>query len=83
MKHVSLNHEVKQVKDFIFSLAEDPAGSILEFDGRPVARITPIVSDEVDEEKLKEAILSRRDESRKLNDEWEHVDREVWERNGK
>lgn len=83
MKHVSLDHEVKQIKDFISSLAEEPEGSILELDGRPVVRITPMVSDEVDEEKLKEAILSRRDESRKLNADWEHVDREVWERNEK
>lgn len=33
----------------------------------------------VDEDKLKAAILGRRDESRALNAEWEHVDREVWE----
>ncbi len=30
-----------------------------------------------DPERLKEAILSRRDASRELNAEWEHADREV------
>jgi hypothetical protein len=33
-----------------------------------------------DREKLKEAILSRRDESRALNAQWENADREVWDK---
>ncbi len=32
-----------------------------------------------DPEQLKAAILARRDESRELNADWEHVDRDVWE----
>ncbi len=83
MKHVSLDHEMKQIKDFIFSLAGEPDGSILEIGGRPVARIAPVVNDDVDEEKLKAAILGRREESRRLNEEWESLDREVWDKNGK
>ncbi len=33
----------------------------------------------VDRDKIKQAILARRDESRELNSAWEHVDRDVWE----
>lgn len=33
----------------------------------------------IDEVKLTAAILARRDESRELNQDWEHADREVWE----
>lgn len=32
----------------------------------------------VDEDRLKLAILSRRDESRVLNEEWGAVDQEIW-----
>ncbi len=32
-----------------------------------------------DPERLKEAILSRRDASRESNAEWEHADREAWD----
>ncbi|MDH3718385.1 MAG: hypothetical protein OES79_09720 [Planctomycetota bacterium] len=35
--------------------------------------------DSVDREKIKQAILARRDESRELNREWGHADRDVWE----
>ena len=33
----------------------------------------------IDREKLREAIIARRDDSRRLNEDWEQSDREVWE----
>ena len=32
----------------------------------------------VDRDKIKQAILARRDESRQLNEDWEPADRQVW-----
>ncbi|HUG94324.1 MAG TPA: hypothetical protein VML55_26070 [Planctomycetaceae bacterium] len=47
-------------------------------------QINPDTEDELrrpphDPERLKQAILGRRDESRALNEEWEYADREVWD----
>lgn len=36
----------------------------------------------VDKDALRAAILARRDESRRLNADWEHADREVWDSEG-
>lgn len=77
-RHIDLDALDKNVKQFFLSLQMEPEGSLLEVRGRPVARVLPIVDADVG--KLKEAILSRRDESRVLNAEWEHADREVWQR---
>jgi len=41
MKHVNLNGQDKSVRDFVLSVAADPEGSVLELDGRPVARMLP------------------------------------------
>ena len=32
-----------------------------------------------DLDKLRQAIIARRDESRELNEDWQHADREVWD----
>jgi hypothetical protein len=80
MKHVSLDREDDQVKKFIRSLVRDSESSILELDGKPVVRVLPISKQSVDRKKLKAAILRRREESRRLNKDWEAVDREVWDR---
>ena len=78
MRHIDLDAQDEQVKQFVLSLHLEPEGSLLEVRGKPVARVLPIV--DTDREKLKEAILSRSDESRALNADWEHADREVWDR---
>lgn len=81
MKHIDLDTQDERVKQFVLNLQLDPEGSILEADGKPVARVVP-VSDRAgyDLQRLKQAILSRRDESRALREEWEDADREVWDR---
>ena len=81
MRHIKLDKENAQIKQFVLSLPLDPDGSVLELKGEPVLRVLPVRDKEqrVDEARLKAAILRRRDESRRLNDEWSAVDREVWE----
>jgi hypothetical protein len=41
MKHINLNGQDRSVRDFVLSVAADPDGSVLELDGRPVARMLP------------------------------------------
>ena len=80
VKHINLDTQDERVKQFVLSLPLDTDGSILESDGRPVARVLPASDDGgYDRERLKQAILNRRDESRALNEEWEQADREVWD----
>lgn len=81
MRHIKLDKENAQIKHFVLSLPVDPDGSILELKGEPVLRVMPVIEQEqtVDKAKLKVAILRRRDESRRLNDDFEAADREVWQ----
>lgn len=79
MKHIDLDAQDERVKQFVLGLQLDSDGSLLEADGKPVARVLPADGAKYDHERLKQAILNRRDESRKLNEDWEHVDREVWD----
>lgn len=81
MKHIPLDTEDEHVQQFVLSLELDQDGSVLELRGKPVARVLPIrrTATEYDEAKLKAAIIARRDESRRLNEDWEHVDRDAWE----
>jgi hypothetical protein len=43
MKHVSLNGQDESVRDFVLSLTAEAGESVLELDGRPVARVLPVV----------------------------------------
>jgi hypothetical protein len=80
VKHINLDTHDERVRQFVLGLQLDTDGSILESEGRPVARVLPVGNGGgYDRERLKQAILNRRDESRALNEEWEHVDREVWD----
>lgn len=80
MKHIDLDTEDKQVQQFVLSLELDPEGSVLELHGKPVARVLPVVGGiSYDREKIKAAILARRDESRHLNADWQQADRDTWE----
>jgi len=80
VKHIDLDAQDEHVKQFVLSLQLDDDGSVLEVGGKPVARVFPAAGGQPDREKLKAAILARRDESRALNAEWEAADREVWDR---
>jgi hypothetical protein len=76
VKHISIDSQPTPVVDFVLSL-EPGVESVLELGGKELLRVSPIAT--VDRERLKQAILARRDESRALNAEWEHADRETWE----
>jgi hypothetical protein len=81
MKHISLDEQPDGIQQFVLSLPIDIDGSVLELNGSPVLRVSRVADDEpLDEEKLKTAILARRDASRASNAEWEDVDREMWHR---
>jgi hypothetical protein len=41
MTHVSLDGVAESVRQFVLAVAVDPAGSVLELDGRPVAWVVP------------------------------------------
>jgi len=80
MKHISLDREDERVKRFVRSLSVDSDGFILELEGEPVLKVLPVADEPVDKAKVTAAILKRRNESRRLNNEWEAVDREMWDR---
>ena len=80
MNHVDLSCASEQVQQFIRSLPLERDGCILVVDGKPLLKVVPLTEVVVDRAKLKAAIRRRRDESRKLNEEWEAVDREMWEK---
>ena len=80
VKHISLDRESKAVKKFVRALPVDPDGSVLELEGQPLLRVLPVSKETVDKVKLKAAILKRRDRSRRLNQDWETIDQETWER---
>lgn len=68
------------------ALLEHPGEPVTVEDDETHARYVLIAWDQfapfdsaVDKDRLREAILARRDESRRLNAEWEHADREVWQ----
>ena len=42
VNRVSLNTQEEAVKRFVLSLPEDPNGTVLELDGRAVARVMPV-----------------------------------------
>ena len=80
MKAVSLDQASKAVQQFFRSLPLERDGCILEMNGKPLLRVVPITEVSVDRSKLKAAIVARRDESRKLNADWQAVDRDMWEK---
>ena len=78
MKQIHIDQEDERVKEFVRSLPLDPDGSVLNLGGKPVLRVLPLLDDHVDQQKLKAAILNRRDQSRELNEHWRAADQEVW-----
>ena len=41
MKHINRNGQDETVRQFVLSAAAEPDGSVLELDGRPIARVLP------------------------------------------
>ena len=80
MKHLEISQQPEAVRNFVLSLGTPPEDLILDVNGVPFARMTPIGPDNVDKNLLAEAILTRRDESRQNNSEWEPLDLECWEK---
>ena len=80
MKHISLDREDDRIKEFVRSLPVEPDGSLLELRGKAVLRVLPATPETVDRAKLRAAILKRRDESRRLDAQWQAVDAEMWSR---
>lgn len=80
MKRIRLDHKDKKIREFVRTLSTDSAGSILELGGKPVLKVVPLLTPKVNRAKLKAAIVKRRDESRALNRDWQHVDQEMWSR---
>jgi hypothetical protein len=61
MTHVSLDGVSESVKQFVLAVAVDPAGSVLELDGRPVAWVVPAATPVVNgDEEWTEARNQRR-----------------------
>jgi hypothetical protein len=80
MKHLEITQQSEAVRNFVLSLGTPPEDLILDVNGIPFARMTPINPSEVDKDILAQAILARRDESRQNNAEWESLDLECWEK---
>ena len=78
MKRVNVDKQNECIREFIHSLPVDKEGCILVVDGKPLLQVVPVTKVSADQVKLKKAILARRDESRRLNQEWEEVDQEGW-----
>jgi hypothetical protein len=49
-------------------------------EGEPVLKVQSVKDESIDRNKLRAAIRRRRDESRRINKEWEEVDREMWDK---
>jgi hypothetical protein len=61
MTHVSLDEVDEAVRQFVLAVAVDPAGSVLELNGRPVAWVVPAVPQAADgDEPWSEAKNQRR-----------------------
>ena len=79
MVNINLDLQDKKVKEFVRSLSGNGRGFILELEGKAVLKVMPIETP-VNEAKLKAAIRKRRDRSRELNQEWQGVDQELWDK---
>jgi hypothetical protein len=60
MTHVSLDGVPESVRQFVLAVAVDPAGSVLELDGRPVAWVVPAAPAGNGDEEWTEAKNQRR-----------------------
>jgi hypothetical protein len=80
MKHIKLDRKDEKIKKFIRFLSKNSTPLILELEGEPVLKVQSVKDESIDRNKLRAAIRRRRDESRRINKEWEEVDREMWDK---
>jgi hypothetical protein len=60
MTHINLDSIDESVRKFVLGMALDPAGSVLEFNGKPVAWVVPATAATNGEEEWTEAKNQRR-----------------------
>ncbi len=80
MKHIKLDRKDEKIKKFIRSLSKNSTPLILELEGEAVLKVVSVKEEPIDRNKLRAAIRRRREESRRINREWEAVDREMWDK---
>jgi hypothetical protein len=80
MKHLEINQQPEAVRNFVLALGTSSEDLILDVNGVPFVRLAHIEQKQIDENLLANAIMARRDESRQVNAEWEHLDLECWEK---
>jgi hypothetical protein len=80
MKHIKLDRKDEKIKKFIRFLSKNSTPLILELEGEPVLKVQSVKDKPIDRNELRTAIRRRRDESRRINKEWEEVDREMWDK---
>jgi hypothetical protein len=79
-EQVDVDRQSEEVRSFIRKLPVTNEGCLLVLNGKPLYKVVLNSTFPVDRKKLKQAILSRRDESRRLNQEWADADRQLWEK---
>jgi hypothetical protein len=78
LERVNVDQQSEEIRSFISKLPVTDEGCLLVLNGKPLYKVVLNTAFSLDKRKLKEAILSRRDESRRLNQEWADADRELW-----
>src|SRR5437660_12930840 len=78
MKRVNVDKQSKEIQDFIQSLpVTHREGCLLIVHGKPLMKVVANADIPVDRKKRIEAIQAGREESRRLNREWETADEEL------
>ncbi len=80
LQRVNLEDQVEQVQAFFRALPVGREGCVLVVNGKPLLKVLPVTEVVINKARLKEAILSRRDESRGVHQDWEGPDRERWDK---
>jgi hypothetical protein len=80
LKRVNIDNQSQDVQALIHSLPISREGCVLVIHGKPLFKVIPNPEVELDRVELREAIIARRDESRRLNQEWEAADMELWQK---
>jgi hypothetical protein len=81
LKRVNIDRQSKEIQDFIRNLpVTHKEGCLLIINGKPLIKVVANTDIPVDRKKLVAAIRARRDASRRLNQEWEAADRELWQK---
>src|SRR5258708_35705808 len=78
MKQVNVDGQSKEIQDFIQNLpVTHREGCLLIVHGKPLMKVVANTDIPIDRRKRVEAIRAGREESRRLNQEWEAADEEL------